>query len=74
MSTIWSAQHDEVTGLYDGGEFDVNAPEDPYPAMVRIEIDAGTYLADDARAYALKLLAAAEVADAANEVVFGGRP
>jgi hypothetical protein len=38
-----------------------------WPAMVQIEAEGGTVTADDARRYALALLAAAEVADQRNE-------
>lgn len=41
----------------------------PWPVMVNLEIDAGTILADDARAFGLLLLAAAEIADQANDEI-----
>lgn len=48
-------------------EVGVDPREGPYPAMVRIEAEGGTVLPEDARNYALGLLAAAEVADAEND-------
>lgn len=48
-------------------EVSVDQPEFPYPAMVQVEWEGGTILAHDARAYALALLAAAEIADQRNE-------
>jgi hypothetical protein len=66
MADNWGKQHEEVTGI-GYGEVSVGSPDDPYPAMVTIEIEQGTILADDARSYALMLLAAAEVADQRND-------
>lgn len=59
----WDRVVEDATGLHHI-EVSVNPPEAPYPAMVAIEAEGGTVLADDARRYALALLAAAEVADA----------
>lgn len=65
----WDKHHDEITGI-GSGEVQVDEAADPYPAMVYVEIPAGSILADDARSYALILLAAAEVADQRNDVYF----
>lgn len=64
--TIWSREHDSVTGI-GYAEASVSAPEDPYPAMVYLEVESASVLPDDAREYALLLLAAAEVADQATD-------
>lgn len=66
----WSKFHEEITGI-GSGEVQVNDAEDPYPSMIYVEIDAGTILSDDARDYALMLLAAADEADGRNERAFG---
>ncbi|HYJ22989.1 MAG TPA: hypothetical protein VEW07_13315 [Solirubrobacterales bacterium] len=66
----WSRVIEDVLGFHHI-ELGVDPPGDPYPAMVQIEAEGGTVLAEDARAYALGLLAAAEEADAQNDAAFG---
>lgn len=47
----------------------INQSDDSHPAMVEIEAKGSAVLPDDARRYALVLLAAAEVADARTEAM-----
>jgi len=67
--TIWGRDHEDITGLH-YGEVDICRAEPPYPSFVHMEIEPGSVLADDARAYALLLLAAAEAADAETDRAF----
>lgn len=65
MKALFSRVVEDATGHHHI-EVQVDARTGDWPAMVSIEAEGGTVLADDARAYALALLAAAEVADQAN--------
>jgi gluconate kinase len=47
--------------------------DDLYPAMVTIDVESGSLLPDDARAFGLMLVAAAESAEQWNETAFGRR-
>jgi hypothetical protein len=66
VATIWNRVRENLTGL-GWVDVSVSAPEDPYPAMVTVEVETTSMLSDDAREYALLLLAAAEVADQATD-------
>lgn len=64
----WGKVVEEIVGV---GylEVSVTPAADSYPAMVVCEVEPSTMLADDARNYALALLAAAEEADAQTEAM-----
>jgi hypothetical protein len=64
----WERVCEDVIGLH-FIEVGVNPGEFPYPATVQIEAEGGTVLAEDAKRYALTLLAAAEEADAQNDAM-----
>lgn len=56
-------------GLADAGCY-ITSADPPWPAMVNIEAEPCTVLAEDARALAGVLIAAADAADAENEKAF----
>lgn len=66
--SIWEGFYEGTTGFHHV-EVSVDAPEDPYPSFVSVEWESGSMLPDEARAYALLLLAAAEVADQATDAM-----
>lgn len=66
----WGVVVEDICGLHHI-EVSVGNGEPPYPAMVSIEAEGGgSVVADDARRYALALLAAAEVADQRTHAAF----
>lgn len=70
---LFSRVVEDATGM-NHIELSVDRSEGNWPAMVQVEWEGGTILADDARRYALALLAAAEVADQANSTQPSDQP
>ncbi len=63
----------DATGM-STGYAQVGDADPPWPAMVELGVDDGTLLSDDARAFGLALIAAADRADEKNRIAFSSPP